>query len=327
MIPFPSRTNSRRLFLATLILASAGSALTGCDSDEISIDDLPAEVERRLCARAVACGGAESQASCESTAYVAESASVMTLVAAVKRGTVAYDGESASECLDAFTANDCASLGAEPAACGNIFRGRVPAGGVCVTSEECVGGGRCLEPDTCTAACCVGSCEAVAPPAAIGASCDFFVSNPCVEGAFCSLENVCTALLPLGAACDLSDACRDPGAYCVDRPDGSGRVCTLRPTEPGAACIPNLNELCARDDERCNAATSLCTKVAPLGAACQGSNDCVGYAYCDMTTGTCAARPTVGQACDYNTGVYCLGDIPCSNNVCTAPTPGVACVP
>jgi len=325
MIPFPSRTNSRRLFLATLILASAGSALAGCHSDEISIDDLPVELERRVCARAVACGGAESESSCESTLFVAESSSVMTLIAAVKRGTVTYDGESASECLDAIAPADCARLGAEPAACDNVFHGTVPAGGVCVIGAECVGGGRCLEPDTCTAACCVGTCEAAAPPAAIGAYCDFVASHPCVEGAFCNLENVCAARVPLGAACDFSDACLDPAAYCLDRLDGSGRVCALPPTEPGAECVPNLNELCAREDERCNATTSRCTKVVPLGAACQNSNDCVAYAYCDITTGTCTARPTAGQACDYNTGVYCLGDLSCANNVCTTPTPGVAC--
>ena len=125
---------------------------------------------------------------------------MLTVVAAVKRGTVKYDAESARVCLDAFT-TDCADL-VEPAACDNVFRGTVPAGGACVTGAECVDGGRCLEPDTCTVACCVGTCEAVGAPIAIGGACDFpSSSTPCVDGAFCANDRTCTARRPVGAAC------------------------------------------------------------------------------------------------------------------------------
>ena len=324
MTAFTSRTELPRLSLA-LVLISTSAALTACGSNKISIDDLPAEVEWRACARAVACGGAESQSSCESTLFVAESSSLKTLVAAVKRGTVDYDGESADACLDAITTTDCAELRAEPAACDKTFRGKVAAGGVCVISAECAGGGQCLEPDTCTASCCVGTCAAVAPPAALGAACNVLASKPCVEGAFCASDGTCAPRRAVGASCTgAPDECLDP-AVCLFLPDGE--TCTVISTAPGAACFPGANYGCGRDDETCNATTSICTKRAPVGSACQSSSDCVGFAYCDVNAGTCKARPTVGQACDYATGTYCLGDLSCSNGVCATPAVGTACEP
>jgi hypothetical protein len=322
MTAFTSRTEMHRLSLV-LSLVGACAALASCTSNEISIDELVPEIERRFCARAVACGGAESQTACESTVFLAESSGVLTLVEAVERGTVEYDGESARECVDAII-TDCADL-QEPAACDNVFRGTVAAGGACVTSAECVDR-RCLFTDTCTAACCVGTCEAVPPPAAIGAACDLLASTPCVEGAFC-LDGVCTARRPAGAACQgSSDECVEP-AVCLYPLDGSGGTCTVISTAPGAACIPNGNYGCGREDETCNATTSLCTKVVPPGAACQSSSDCVSYAYCDTAAGTCKARPKLGEACSNSTGAYCIGSLSCPNGVCVEPAPGVACVP
>ena len=324
MITSLPRTELLRLSLS-LVLAVAGGALTGCGSNSISVDELPSELERRVCARAVACGGAESQAVCESTVFIAQDWSVLTVVAGVKRGTIKYDGASARVCLDAID-TDCADP-IEPAACDNVFRGTVPAGGACVIDGECVNRGRCLEPDTCTVACCVGTCEAVGAPIAIGGACDYpFSSTPCVAGAFCG-NRTCTARRPAGAACGSGpDECLDP-AVCLYRPDGSGETCTVISTEPGAACVPGANFGCGRDDETCDATTSLCTKRAAPGGACQTYGDCVGYAYCDTAAGTCKARVALGQACDVSTGVECVGGLICPNGVCEAPAPGVACVP
>ena len=104
------RTEMSRLSLS-LVLAVAGGALAGCGSDHmIAVEQFPAELERRACARAVACRGAESQTACESTVFVAESSGALTSIEAVKRGTVKYDAESARVCLDAIT-TDCADLG------------------------------------------------------------------------------------------------------------------------------------------------------------------------------------------------------------------------
>jgi hypothetical protein len=325
MIASLPRTEMLRLSLA-LVLAAVGSALTGCGSNSISLQELPAELERRACARAVACGGAESQTACESTLFLAENQELLTLNEAVKRGTVRYDAASAGACLNAIT-TDCADL-VEPAACNNVFRGTVPAGGVCVTGAECADRGRCLGTDTCTAACCPGTCEAVGAPIAIGGACDYpSSSTPCVEGAFCDNDRTCMARRPVGAGCSgAPDECLDP-AVCLYRPDGSGETCTVISTAPGAACVPGANFGCGREDETCNATTSLCTKRATPGAACQSTDDCVLYAYCDTAAGTCKARPTLGQACDNNAGIGCAGGLICPSGVCAAPPTATACVP
>ena len=113
----------------------------------------------------------------------------------------------------------------------------------------------------------------------------------------------------------------DP-AVCLYRPDGSGETCTVISTEPGAACVPGANFGCGRDDETCDATTSLCTKRAAPGGACQTYGDCVGYAYCDTAAGTCKARVALGQACDVSTGVECVGGLICPNRFARRPRPG-----
>jgi hypothetical protein len=322
MIASMPRTN--RHCPSALLVIVACAALTGCGSGGISIDELPSELERRACARAVACGGAESQTACESTAFVAESSDVQTVVAAVKRGTVKYDGDSARVCLDAIT-TDCADL-VEPDACDDVFRGTVAAGGVCVTSTECAGGGRCLKSDSCTVSCCAGTCEAVGAPIAIGGACDILSSTPCVEGAYCGNNGTCTVRQPVGAPCQGAlHECVEP-AVCLYLPDGSSETCTVISSEPGAACVPGANYGCGRADETCNATASRCTKLAAPGANCQDSKDCVSYAYCDDAAGTCKARPALGQACDNAASVYCVGGLMCRNGTCVEPTAGTACV-
>ena len=245
---------------------------------------------------------------------------MLTVVAGVKRGTIRYDGASARVCLDAID-TDCADP-IEPAACDNVFRGTVPAGGACVIDGECVNRGRCLKPDTCTVACCVGTCEAVGAPIAIGGACDYpFSSTPCVAGAFCG-NRTCTARRPVGAACGSGpDECLDP-AVCLYRPDGSGETCTVISSEPGAACVPGANFGCGRDDETCNATTSLCTKRAAPGGACQTYGDCVGYAYCDTAAGTCKARVALGQACDVRRASSALAGSSARTGFARRPRPG-----
>jgi len=327
MIASLPRTEMLRLSLSlvlAVVLAVAGGALAGCGSSSIPIDDLVPELQQRACARAVACGGAESQTSCESTIFLAQDSGVLTVVQDVKRGTIKYDGASARVCVDAIT-TDCADL-VEPAACNNIFRGTVPAGGACVVDTECVDRAPCLKPDTCTTTCCAGTCQAAVAPVAIGGACDFTLPTPCVAGAFCANDGTCTARRAAGAACQgARDECLDP-AVCLSLPGGS-ETCTVISTQPGAACVPGANFGCARQDEICNATTSLCTKRGLPGAACTTYGDCVGYAYCDTAAGTCTLSPTVGQACDVNNGVFCLGGLSCQNGVCSEPTVGMACVP
>jgi hypothetical protein len=161
-----------------------------------------------------------------------------------------------------------------------------------VTANECVNQGSCLDEPTCADACCVGTCEAVNPPAAIGAACDILANEPCVAGAFCNNDGICTAAGPVGSACQgTSDACVAP-AVCLYPLGGSSGTCTVISSAPGAACIPGANFGCGRADEICDAATSRCKKVASIGAACAETYECGGYA--DCAARTCPARPARG---------------------------------
>jgi hypothetical protein len=72
------------------VIAGAAGALTACGSDGIPIEELGSELEHRICARAAACSGAESVATCESTVYFAESTTLLTLVEAVKARASAW---------------------------------------------------------------------------------------------------------------------------------------------------------------------------------------------------------------------------------------------
>jgi hypothetical protein len=77
----------------------------------------------------------------------------------------------------------------------------------------------------------------------------------------------------------------------------------------GAGDIPDQGFLCYADDGlRCDG--SACVALAAAGTACELSSDCAGAAFCDASTGLCAARKAAGAACigqalECQDGSYC----------------------
>jgi len=208
-------------FALFLPLAAGIGALAGCDPEPLSIDRLAAEEERVICAREVACGGAVDQATCESTAFLVESGRTATAIAAVKRGTLAYDSAMARRCLDQVT-TDCAILPDVPNnPCDEIFKGQVAVGGDCLLDDECAGGGACEIP-SCPSACCPGTCASTKQaPVPLGGSCGASGAD-CVSGAAC-LDGICAPPRAVGAACQGAwRECAAP-AVCLAIPGGTAR--------------------------------------------------------------------------------------------------------
>ena len=308
--------------LATLL--SAGVA--GCDgNNSIPIDELSARVDERVCAFATACGTVPDQASCNAVTSFATDAQLATLVAAVKRGTIAYDGALADQCLSEFGTGCTVSFGQSPA-CRDTFHGLVAPGGVCVLSEECSGNGTCLQAG-CVSACCPGVCSAGTTPIPIGGNCAT-LPGQCVSDAYCN-GGVCAAKLAAGMACTGADACQSPG-NCVLGSPGSGirtGVCTL-PGDTGAACRSgDASPLCLRITDYCDTVTNVCVKRKAPGGSCATSDlECVPYARC--VDGICKSRPIAGEACDPSLATGCLGNLRCTAGVCAvAPATGVVCTP
>jgi hypothetical protein len=245
-----------------------------------------------------------------------------TLTAAVKRGTLGYDPQLARQCLDALEAS-CLANQPNSAACINTFKGRVPAGGVCVISAECVDNGGCAVDPACTAACCSGTCIAGQPSAPIGGACSPLNSRACLPGAYCQGDGTCGKQLPVGSPCDSFDACEPPG-FC-DLSTSVNGMCRA-PAAEGAACDPAVDFPCSRTDYICDGTALVCTKRKTPGQGCAVDDDCVPYASC--ANGACQALPAAGHACDPAAVRSCLLDAPCVSNACAAPPPAdPACVP
>jgi hypothetical protein len=279
----------------------------------VAIDDLGPGLERALCREAVACGQAPDEKTCEASVFVDQESSLLTLKAAVARGTVAYDANAAGECLrDVPT--DCAAFHPDPEACNQVFQGKVPGGGTCVDSLECANEGDCVKPPDCSGlSCCAGSCIAGTGRVPIGGDCSS--GARCVAGATCYRGNTCAVPASAGASCFVVSDCQ-PGLVC------EASTCAFAPKE-GEACDPNRTSPCLSTADYCDTVSLTCKKRKPPGQACT-DNDCVGYAPC--TSGVCRLLPTAGQPCS-DSGT-CFANLVCaSSGICAAPDPGVACTP
>ena len=310
---------SKLMFMSVLTLAASVGAAGGCGGGSIPIDELADEAESALCDRYVACGDAPDKKTCTDATFVERRQSLVSAVAAVKRGTIVYDGAAARECLDALRSS-CDILTLFDESCGRTVVGTIAAGGACAISEECVGGGYCERPSGCSDACCIGTCTAAVVRARVGESCAG--GGGCAYGAFCQ-DGTCVAQLATGAACSDSGACQLSDVCKRDATGGAG-TCVAGAGE-GETCETAGFIRCRSEGNYCDPTSLRCTRVGQVGDACSVElNNCAAYATCK--DGVCVAFPTAGQPCDGTLLTNCYLDLVCDAGVCAAPPPATACV-
>jgi hypothetical protein len=289
-----------------VLAALAAALLHACGgSDPVTLGDLAERELSAQCSALARCGAVSSEASCKDLLRPALAANLSELSAGVASGTVSYDGDKASQCLDWLLAQPCdqsvAAVRVVPASCGETIKGSLAEGAACAIPAQCASGS-CRSPVNCTDSCCPGACAAARPtPAAVGESC---TARPCVTGTTCSgSTHTCVALFAEGAACDYSDQCAY-GTFCTGT---SAQTCTKVPAE-GAPCASGR---CGATGLVCDK-TDHCVRSYGLGAACTvGQSGCAYDLICDPSTSKCSARPGVGSACvngSCGPGAYCVYD-------------------
>jgi hypothetical protein len=297
---------------------AAGDA--GAADASLALEELHRAFVVATCERSIRCGNQIDLAACEAsifTSYAQEAADVA-------RGAIKYDGHAAAACLAALgpgTAQGSCLYSERfgtftPQACFDMFVGTLPVGAPCFSYRECASQ-RC---DGLTgAACAAGTCMPttfVAPGGDCGATDAMCLGdNICVTS---STSSTCSnERAPAGAPCAGGALCAI-GSICVGQFDGSS-ICVAG-SDTGAGCGGGFCDLVA---DFCGAG-DVCMKGYAPGAACAGPFDCLAYAYCDLATSTCVARPKLGEAC---TDDNCLGALECKSGTCAAPTPDPACAP
>lgn len=259
---------------------------------------------------------------------------VADLLAAVRAGTVRYDGAAARRCFDRMSAT-CVGLDTSLAEmCREVFTGTVAAGGRCHRQEECAGDAWCDHGSGAVREC-PGTCR---PRVALGARCngDRECTTATASGlsrcAFSgAMEPVCVEVregapaaegqpcgdIPLGGNAESRVACAS-GLLCRSDAGAETRTCRA-PVAPGGACS---------SDNACAAGTT-CVPSAPGGArTCQ--RVVVRHAAgetCDARGMTGACNPLERLACtdgrcalvsDGALGSACLGGGDFSEFYCNA---------
>lgn len=331
-----------------------------------------ADFEASLCRWATGCSAFVDAAQCREALVWEELGRFDYLTQSVADGRTAFDAEAAGRCLNQIEELACEEsalnrilfddgLRGGPAACQQVYVGKVRNYDPCLSSEECAGANAvCGYPPMCMDACCVGSCRDLGAPPAIGEAC----TGSCEEGAYCARDpmtfnfTVCAALREAGASCGDFDACAE-GLYC----DNTSTTCTPRRKSgescEGAPCVEGLQcyslagdrrcrtapgqgdvcdssnyPECARVDNHCSGTSGRCERRAGPGSSCN-EVPCLPYAECDYggTTALCVARASLGEACgaiEWPDGDYsyisCIGHLECGEaSVCVEPEAPVTC--
>ena len=181
----------------------------------------------------------------------------------------------------------------------HVCTARKPAGATCDNLGECQAGLQCSGPAG--AASCSGPGQAGDPCPAV-----VTVERRCALGLYCggpagATSGTCTQRVGEGAACTGTAACQD-GLLCAAAVDGTARC--ARPLAEDAACVPapTVGEPGCALELSCDG-TGRCHRPPALdGRACADQLDCqsafeLDTYYCDATSGTCARRAGVGEAC------------------------------
>lgn len=309
-----------RFLLPFLVVSGAA-----CGSDGVSIDDFTNAYIDAYCEGAVKCGSQPSTADCKASTSL-ETNTFLTLIESAKSGTVTYNEEQASACLDSFRARTCKFEGfhSENDPCDSMFTGTIAQGGACTISAQCAGGASCEQTvQDCDrdAMCCPGTCGAPSVEVAAGAMCG--ENDICPFNQYCKLPatgnvGTCTALISSpGAACDDFFSCVNP------------MICNLfaemptceMPVGTGETCNPDGIAPCVVDQDHCDDVSMKCVGPLADGAACEFSSECAPDSSC---AGTCQPNVAAGGACSETTA-DCLGSLECTGGTCQLGPAGMSC--
>lgn len=282
--------------IVAALLVTSGCGDDGGGGGSITLDEFGSESAETICDTFEACYGAEllesfAGSDCVgrfSAAYA--QALVPQLEAAIAAGTVVYDGERASACIEAQRAAGCGLVDrvATPA-CEETFAGTVEAGGPCALNEECAGDSYCR-----IEGACPGTCQA---RVGSGATCS--ADDACQPGLRC-FDGTCQAAARAGAACGGASGIECAGGLvCMGARDAtpmnpavSGTCRTLAEVQVG-----ELGDLCDLD----------------AGMLCQSGLACAltGVSGGTMAVFECVAAASSGATCNLGFPDPCPFDHTC----------------
>lgn len=302
------------LLLATPFLVQCNG---GGGNGVVKLDDLCSEVRKANCSVFTRCDldwlfMINNHQRCEDAFRCEDMKTQQMMIDSVNAGRMAYDGNAARRCLDAFNSADCVSLLStsisEPLKCDGVFTGLVAEGQDCYDDRECADGLYCDESD----GNCPGQCT---PYTAVGEAC--FSEEVCdPDIAWCDPENdVCTEKRGDGEDCLLDNDCRD-GLRCDN--DTVPSVCVPLGLE-GDACDARWD---CQESLMC--VNDICTGQKKKGATCFAGLHyegmflvCEAGLYCDADiakgepTGSCQSQKGTGEDCVYfaecASGLVCIG--------------------
>jgi hypothetical protein len=311
------RLSSARYGSLALLLPLPLYALAACGDDEVTVpptialEDFVQSYRDASCDLLVRCGAMPDVETCLATTQA--DPNLVQAAAAATFGSLSYDPEVAKVCVDAVKNGSCEAGSLFPDAltelCDPVFGDRKAEGEPCYAASECEGVGSFCD-GACGASCCEGTCRPPSAGAAIG--------EPCSEEAPCDGDGICAYDEELDATfcVERAGAGQDcePGG-CIDGfscDPGSGKCFQLAPA--GQDCNPDLDtRVCAHIGEYCDVEERRCLTRPGVGEPCAstGTSDqvCAPYAYC--AEGTCALRPTEGEACAEQP---CLGTLECQDD-------------
>jgi hypothetical protein len=287
------------LRLGTLVSVLA----MACGGSSIAYSDLDQALQQARCERLARCKVFSDEAACAAVFRTLPDLSVAGAIAAHK---IAYDGERAQRCVDATAQQSCDVTAPDshiaPAACTEMFTGKVTDGDSCSIDAECASGS-CTLPATCPeAGCCVGACRATQPPGKAGDACA--KPRDCSDGLVCGQDLACHAPAKPDDACGSDRECGD-GLACVGAGGSTLGACHVLP-RAGEACP---DQRCADANLRCDdASMHVCVPVGLPGDPCPASIECAIGTECDAATQLCREFPALGMPCDGS----CTGDAFCS---------------
>jgi hypothetical protein len=222
------------------------------------------------------------------------------------------------------------------------------AGDACLDAIASIGGVVTLAVRTCAADAECADFQCVAK-AGTGQPCD---ERTCLDGLRCDFAQetpVCALLGDAGDPCSDDEYCAEglacspalscaipvlDNANCVAASDACVGTCsTCRSTTPGGAATTCQDRGIAGDgcavidDCRagfvCDAAAGACVAGGVAGDACSDSEECAAGSVCAVS-GTCVARPALGEPCDPNVTEECA-EGSCAAGQCRAGGSGEPC--